>query len=103
MLYPAELLGHSRSKEHLHYTSKKCNIQVFLFNLAIFCDKMKVDKVRRINMAKNGKKDPHMKSPIWTYLLIILIVGVIVYFVAPKVVEIYNDNLHDTEERAKNS
>ena len=54
-------------------------------------------------MPKVGKKDPHMKSPIWTYLLIILIVGVIAYFIAPKIVEIYNDNLHDTEKRANNS
>lgn len=54
-------------------------------------------------MPKVGKKDPHLKSPIGKYLLIILIVGLIVYFVAPKIVEIYNDNLHDTEKRADNS
>ena len=54
-------------------------------------------------MAKNGKKDPHMKSPLGLYILIIVIIGVLVYFIAPKVVEIYNDNVNETVERADNS
>ncbi len=47
--------------------------------------------------------DPHMKSPWPKRILIILIVGLILYFVAPKIVEIYNDNLHDNEQRADNN
>lgn len=54
-------------------------------------------------MPKVGKQDPHMKSPIFKYLLIVLIIGVLVVFVAPKLIEIYNDNLNDTNERANNS
>jgi hypothetical protein len=60
-------------------------------------------KVRRIYMPKIGKKDPHMKSPWGRYILIIAIIALLVIYVAPKIVEIYNDNLHDTEERANNS
>lgn len=51
-------------------------------------------------MPKVGKKDPHMKSPWPKILLILLIVGILVVFVAPKLIEIYNDNLNDTNERA---
>lgn len=54
-------------------------------------------------MPKIGKKDPHMKSPWGRYILIIAIIALLVIYVAPKIVEIYNDNLHDTEERANNS
>lgn len=54
-------------------------------------------------MPKVGKQDPHMKSPIFKYIIIAIIVGVLALVVAPKVVEIYNDNLTDTESRASNS
>ena len=33
----------------------------------------------------------------------IIIIGILVYFVAPKVVEIYNSNLNDNQTRADNS
>ena len=46
------------------------------------------------------RKDPHMKSPTPKYILIIIIVALIAIFVAPKVMEIANDNLDDVEERA---
>lgn len=44
--------------------------------------------------------DPHMKSPVLKYILIIIIVALLLIFVAPKVVDIYNDNLDETNERA---
>lgn len=48
-------------------------------------------------------KDPHMKSPLPKFLLIIAVVALLVFLVAPKLVEIYNDNLDETNERANNS
>lgn len=45
-------------------------------------------------------KDPHMKSPLPKYLLIIVVVALLVFLVAPKLYEIYNDNLDETNERA---
>ncbi len=48
-------------------------------------------------------KDPHMKSPMPKFILIAVIVALLVIFVAPKVYEIYQDNLGDTENRAENS
>lgn len=54
-------------------------------------------------MPKVGKKDPHMKSPLPRLLLIIAIVALLVIFVAPKIIDIYNDNLEETNERATNS
>jgi type II secretory pathway component PulF len=44
--------------------------------------------------------DPHMKSPVLKYILIIIIVALLLVFVVPKVVEIYNDNLKETNEKA---
>ena len=54
-------------------------------------------------MPKVGKQDPHMKSPWPKYILIVIIVAILVFVIAPKIVEIYNDNLNDTNERADNS
>lgn len=51
-------------------------------------------------MPKVGRQDPHMKSPWPKVILIVIIVAILVIFVAPRVVEIYNDNLDDTNERA---
>lgn len=48
-----------------------------------------------------SRKDPHMKSPMPKYILIAVVVAILVIFVAPKVYEIYQDNLNDTENRAK--
>lgn len=45
-------------------------------------------------------KDPHMKSPVPKFLLILLVIGILVFLVGPKLYEIYNDNLDDTNERA---
>lgn len=47
-----------------------------------------------------GQVDPHMKSPVLKYILIIIIVALLLIFVVPKVVDIYNDNLEETNERA---
>jgi hypothetical protein len=47
------------------------------------------------------RKDPHMKSPAPKYILIVIIVALLVIFVAPKIYEIYQDNLKDTENRAE--
>jgi hypothetical protein len=55
-------------------------------------------------MPKVGpQNDPHMSSPWPKRIIILLIIGAALYFVAPKIIEIYNDNLHDTNERAENS
>ena len=56
-------------------------------------------------MPKVGKQgaDPHLKSPFLKYVIIIAIVAAIVYFIAHKVIDIYNDNVDDTENRADNS
>ena len=56
-------------------------------------------------MPKVGKQgaDPHLKSPFFKYVLIIALIAALVYFVAPKVIEIYNNNVDDTERRADNS
>ncbi len=55
-------------------------------------------------MPKVGRQqDPHMKSPWPKLLLIIAIVALLLIFVAPKIVDIYNDNLDETNERAANS
>ena len=51
-------------------------------------------------MPKVGKRDPHMKSPWPKVILIIAIVGALLYFVAPKLIDIYNDNLRQTSNRA---
>ena len=48
-------------------------------------------------------KDPHMKSPMPKYILIVIIIALIVIVVAPKVVEIANDNIDDVENRAEES
>lgn len=48
-------------------------------------------------------KDPHMKSPLPKLLLIIVVVAILVFLVAPKLYEIYNNNLDDTNERANRS
>lgn len=50
-------------------------------------------------MPKVGKKDPHMKSPLPKFFLIVAIIAALVYFVVPKVIEIYNDNLDEMNER----
>lgn len=50
-----------------------------------------------------GKVDPHMKSPWPKVILIILIVALLLIYVAPKVVDIYNDNLNDMDQRAAES
>lgn len=47
-----------------------------------------------------SRKDPHMKSPMPKYILIAIIVALLAIFVAPKVMEIANDNLDDVENRA---
>ena len=41
-----------------------------------------------------------MKSPMPKYILIVIIVALIAIFVAPKIMEITNDNLNDVENRA---
>lgn len=46
--------------------------------------------------------DPHMKSPFPKIILIILIIALLVIFVAPKVIDIYNDNLDEMNERESN-
>ena len=51
-------------------------------------------------MPKVGQKDPHLHSPWPKILLILAIVGILVVFVAPKVIDIYNDNLKQTDNRA---
>lgn len=48
-----------------------------------------------------SRKDPHMKNPTPKYILIIVIIAIIAFFIAPKVLEIANDNLEDVEERAQ--
>lgn len=45
-------------------------------------------------------KDPHMKNPTPKYILIAIIVILLAIFVAPKIYEIYKDNLDDTSDRA---
>ncbi len=47
-------------------------------------------------------RDPHMKNPTPKYILIAIIVILLVIFVGPKIYEIYQDNLHDTSNRAEN-
>lgn len=47
-----------------------------------------------------GQKDPHMKSPVFKYIIIIALIALILIFVVPKVIDIYNDNLNDVNERA---
>lgn len=47
-----------------------------------------------------GQVDPHLKSPVLKYILLIVIIALLLIFVVPKVVDIYNDNLEDTNERA---
>ena len=54
-------------------------------------------------MPKVSKKDPHLKSPWPKILLILAIVGVLVVFVAPKIIDIYNDNLNEVDERESKS
>lgn len=54
-------------------------------------------------MPKVGNVDPHLKSPWPKRLLIIAIVGALLYFVAPKLIDIYNDNLRQTNDRADKS
>ncbi len=51
----------------------------------------------------NGGRDPHLKSPWPKIILIIIILALLAIFVAPRVIDIYNDNLDDTNERASNS
>ncbi len=47
-----------------------------------------------------SSKDPHMKNPTPKYILIAIIVILLAIFVAPKIYEIYQDNLNDTSDRA---
>ncbi len=47
--------------------------------------------------------DPHLKSPWPKAILIVIIVALLVIFVAPKIIEIYNDNLRSTNSRANKS
>ena len=54
-------------------------------------------------MAKVAPRDPHMKSPWPRMILIAIIILILVFVVAPKAIEIYNDNLDETSERASNS
>lgn len=56
-------------------------------------------------MPKVGRQgpDPHMKSPFLKYVLIVVIIALLVIFVAPKIIEIYNDNVDEISERANNS
>ena len=51
-------------------------------------------------MPKVGKQDPHLKSPWPKIILIIAIIGALLYFVAPKLIDIYNDNVRQTNDRA---
>ncbi len=48
-------------------------------------------------------KDPKMKNPMPKFILIVVIVALLLIFVAPKIYDIYKDNLNDTENRAENS
>lgn len=56
-------------------------------------------------MPKVGRQgpDPHMQSPFLKYVLIVIVILLLVIFVAPKVIEIYNNNVDETSERANNS
>lgn len=45
----------------------------------------------------------NMKSPWPKVFLIAVIVILLIVFVAPKVIEIFNDNIDETGERASNS
>lgn len=56
-------------------------------------------------MPKVGRQgpDPHLKSPFLKYVLIIGIILLLVIFVVPKAIEIYNNNVDETSERADNS
>ena len=47
-----------------------------------------------------GRNDPHMKSPLPKFILIVVIIALLVIFVAPVVLEIIRDARSDTEERA---
>ena len=51
-------------------------------------------------MPKVGKVDPHLKSPWPKIILILAIVGALLYFVAFKIIDIYNDNVRQTNDRA---
>ena len=58
-----------------------------------------------IHDTMGSSKDPHMKNPMPKYILIAIVSNVVVIllliFVAPKVYEIYRDNLNDTTDRAE--
>ena len=54
-------------------------------------------------MAKVAPRDPHMKSPWPKIILIAIIIFILVFYVAPKAIDIYNDNLDGTAERASKS
>ena len=41
-----------------------------------------------------------MKNPIWKILFIAIIVGLLVFLVAPEVFDIFKDNINDTSEIA---
>ena len=45
----------------------------------------------------------NLKNPWPKVFLIIIIVILLIIFVAPKVIEIFNDNIDDTSERANKS
>lgn len=47
-----------------------------------------------------SRRDPHMKNPTPKYIVIAIIVIILIIIIAPKVYEIYNDNLNDTSNRA---
>lgn len=46
-------------------------------------------------------KDPHMKNPTPKYILIAIIVILLAIFVAPKIYEIYKNNIDETSGRAE--
>ncbi len=54
-----------------------------------------------IHDTMGSSKDPHMKNPMPKYILIAIVVILLLIFVAPKVYEIYRDNLNDTTDRAE--
>ena len=45
----------------------------------------------------------NMKNPLPKVILIIIIVAILAIFVAPKVIEIFDNNIKETGNRAKNS
>ncbi len=50
-----------------------------------------------------NKKDPNMKNPMPKYILLIVLALIIAFILAPKIIDIYNDNVNDTSQRAEDS